>query len=133
MDVRDEFNTELHRARRLLLIVGFVIFGMDMLYLYVLNGGALDPTVRTITTLISAGILATFVALWWFAQKKPKLCLILGLVIFWGLQIFNAIGDPTTLYKGLLLKILFTVALVKGLQSAGRAEDLRAQLAQVFE
>ena len=132
MDIRAEFNAELRSARRWLLVVGLLMFAMDLLYIYVLNND-LTQEGKNIITAISAGILGIFVALWWFAQKKPRLCLGLGLVVFWGLQIFNAIDDPSMIFKGLIVKILFTVALVKGLQSAGRAELLRAQLVQVFE
>ena len=128
--VSAELNAELRSARKWLLIVGILMFVVDMI---ILNIGRFDPAVKNIAMLIDLGVLAIFVALWWFAKQKPRLCLGLGLAVFWGLQILNAIDDPSNLYKGIIIKVLFTVALVRGLKSANRAEDLRAKLANVFE
>ena len=131
LELNAQMNTELRRARTWLLVVGLLMFVMDLVIIYAMDG--VPPEAQQIGTAISAGVLAIFLALWWFTPKKPKLCLGLGLVVFWGIQILNAIDDPTMLYKGIIVKIFFTVALVKGLQSASRVEDLRARVAQVFE
>jgi hypothetical protein len=78
--------------------------------------------------------MVAFFALAFFTKQKPKLCLILGLVIFWGLQLYGAMDDPSLLFKGLLLKIFFTAALIKGLQAASQVERLNAELVgKVFE
>jgi hypothetical protein len=88
---------------------------------------------KTKDMIISAVLSSGFVALWWFARVKPKLCLALGLALFWGIQIYSASHDSKWLTRGIVVKVLFTVALVRGLKSADRAEDLRAQLGEVFE
>jgi hypothetical protein len=133
MDIRTEMNAELSRARKWLLIVGVIMFVMDLVYIHVVYGDRLPSSTKNSITALSAGILAIFVALWWFAQKKPRLCLILGLVVFWGLQLYNASQDGTSIFSGILLKVLFTSALIKGLKSANRAEVLREELTRVFE
>jgi len=131
--VQTELNDELRRARRWLLIVGILMFVFDMAMTWSIPAEQADRSMQKVITLIDLGILATFVALWWFAKQRPKLCLILGLVVFWGLQIFAAINDPSQLYKGILIKILFTAALIRGLKSADRVEYLRKDLEKVFE
>jgi hypothetical protein len=133
MDDRAEMNKELRRARGWLLGVGILMFVMDMIFVHGVYADRLLSEDKTKITAISAGILAVFVALWWFSKQKPKLCLALGLAAFWGLQLFNAIQDPKSLTQGIIVKIFFTVALVKGLKSASHAEDLRAKLGAVFE
>jgi peptidoglycan/LPS O-acetylase OafA/YrhL len=133
MDVRAEMNKELRRARGWLLGVGILMFLYDMVMVHLGHGAAFTSTRKAVVTAVDAVILAIFVGLWWFAKRKPRLCLTLGLVLFWALQLVNAWGDPKTLFGGFILKIVFTVALVKGIRTAGRVELLRDQLVNVFE
>ena len=134
MDVRAEMNKELRRARGWLLAVGLIMFLYDMAMVHLGDAGdRMNTTGKTVATVIDGLVLAIFVALWWFAKRKPRLCLTLGLVLYWAIQLLAAYGDPKTLFGGLILKIGFTVALVKGIQTAGRVELLRDQLVDVFE
>jgi hypothetical protein len=133
MDAKAELNQELRRARGWILGVGIVMFCFDMLFTYVIWGDRIPADLKTKVLMLDLGILAVFVALWWFAQYKPKLCCILALCAFWGLQLYNASVDPTMLYKGIVIKVLFTMALVKGIKSGARAEELQSQLGKVFE
>ena len=134
MDVTAEMNKELRRARGWLLAVGILMLILNLVGVYATkDSDAMPAAAKAIGALISGVIFAAFLALWWFAKRKPKLCLTLGLVLYWGLQIWNAFYDPSTLYQGIILKILFTGALVKGIQSAGRAEVLHEQVVKVFE
>jgi hypothetical protein len=133
LDPRQEMTSELRRARGWLLGVGILQFVVDMIMIHGVYGDRLPADLKTNATLLDLGILVGFVALWWFARVKPKLCLTLGLVLFWGVHLYNAIQDPTTLYKGIIVKIFFTMALVRGLKSASRAQLLHEQLAKVFE
>ena len=48
------------------------------------------------------------------------------------LHIFFAVADPTTLGQRLAVKVRFTIALIKGIQSARHAERLRRELDGVF-
>ena len=41
--------------------------------------------------------------------------------------------DPSQLYRGILIKIIFTVLLIKGIRSASRSEALSKELGKVFE
>jgi len=134
MDVRAEMNKELRRARGWLLGVGILMFVINMGMLYLSSmGDAYSPTGKTLMALFLGVVLAMFVALWWFAKRKPRLCLTLGLVLYWAIQLLAAFGDPKSLFSGIILKVAFTVILVKGIKSAGRVELLRDQLVNVFE
>ncbi len=59
----------------------------------------------------------------------------LALVAYWGLQFGVAAwtGDVTSLFtQGILIKIMFTAALIRGLKSANRAVMLQSELERVF-
>jgi hypothetical protein len=134
MDLREERDAELRKARIWLIVVGVIMFVTDLIFIHVVNKDWLTDDDRTQLTILSGAVMATFFVLAYFTKKKPKLCLWLGLLIFWGLQLYGAKDDPSILYKGLLLKIFFTAALIKGLKAASHVEQLNAELVgKVFE
>lgn len=132
MDQRVELTRHLRRARAWILVVGLLVFAVDMFVIYVLWHQRITPAWRTELTLYDTAILACFIALWWFAQHRPVLSCALALAGFWALQIFLAIIDPETLSQLFVVKVLFTFALIKGIQSARHAERLRRELEGVF-
>src|SRR5262245_10390468 len=107
--VQAQMTAELRRARTWLLVVGILMFVVDMIFVFGVNADYLPAEAKRLALGIDTGILLTFVALWWFAKSKPRLCLGLGLVVFWGIHIYAAVVDPTTIKNGIILKILFTV------------------------
>ncbi len=133
MDKASELNAELRKARGWLIAVGVIMFVVDMIYVHAVYGDDLPGELKTRLTMVSAAILCVFLALAWFTPRAPRMCLILGLVVFWGIHLYNAIDDPKSLFQGFILKILFTLALIRGLKNASRAEDIRKHLAEVFE
>ena len=132
MDKKEELSAELKKARTWILVVGIMMFVMDMIYIHAIWADLLPDWAKNQAMIISGVVLGVFIALWWFAQHKPKLCCALALIIFWGIQLYAVRDDPSQIYKGLVIKIFFTIALVKGLQSANRAEQLKKELEQVF-
>jgi hypothetical protein len=133
MEAKEELTVELRRARGWIIGVGIAMFVFDMIFIYGVYGDRVPSEIKTRYTIYDAIILAGFIALWWFAQYKPKLCCILALCLYWGIQLYIASIDPDTLAKGILIKVLFTLAMIRGLKSAARAEDLQRQLGKVFE
>jgi len=132
MDRRDELTRQLRSARGWILLVGLLGFAVDIFVIYVLWNDRIAPDWRTRLTIYDGAILAYFIALWWLAQYRPVLCCVLALAGFWALQIFLAIVDPATLSQLFVVKVLFTIALIKGIQSARHAERLRREIDQVF-
>ena len=131
-DKRAELTRQLRSARGWILAVGLLNFAVEMFVIYIWWNGRIDPAWRTRLTIYDAGILVYFIALWWFAPVRPVLCCVLALAGFWALQAFLAVVDPDTLAQNVLVKALFTIALVKGILSARRAEQLRRELGNVF-
>jgi hypothetical protein len=132
MDKKAELSAELRKARGWILGVGILMFVVDMIFIHGVYGDDLPGWFKNELTMYSGIILAVFIGLWWFAQYKPKLCCILALVAFWGIQLWAAKDDPSQLKNGIIIKVFFTLALVNGLKSANRAEVLRKELEQVF-
>jgi hypothetical protein len=132
MDKRAELTRQLRSARGWILAVGLLNFAVEMFVVYIWWNGRIDPAWRTRLLLYDTAILAYFMALWWFAQYRPVLCCILAVAGFWALQVLIAIADRDTLAQNVLLKALFTIALIKGILSALHAERLRRELGRVF-
>jgi hypothetical protein len=132
VDKQTELTAELRRARGWILGVGIVMFAFDMLSLYVLYGDKLPKDFQARYTMYSAIVLAFFIAMWVVAKFKPVPACVLALCGFWALHIYVATIDHTSIFQGILMKVLFTLALIRGIKSANRAEQLKKELAHVF-
>lgn len=128
-----ELTKELRSARNALLAVGLIMFAMDLLFIQWLQRDLFLAEQRNLLTLFSGFVLAIFVGLAAMVRSWPRLSLSTGRIIFWGIQAFSIAQDLSNIRQGILLKVLFTLALVKGLQSASRARQLQRELGAVFE
>lgn len=135
---RAELSAEVERARGWILAVGIMLYTFDMFMCWAGTNplATLDVMrgVRYRVSLFDGGVLLAFVLLWWFAQRRPRLCCVIALVLYWTLMIGAAVmsGDSEALVKGIPVKIFFTLALLRAIKSATNAAKLRADLAQVF-
>lgn len=131
MDKQLEMTAELRRARGWILGVGLVGFGFDMLWLFVINSN-LPRSIQMQFTMYSVIVLGFFIAMWVLARWKPVLACALALAGFWALQLYVASQNGASIFQGILIKVLFTLALIKGIKSANRAERLKKELSQIF-
>jgi hypothetical protein len=74
------------------------------------------------------GIGVVFVILGLFMHAHPVLMTVLGLGIYIGSMPVMAVVDPTTLTRGIILKIIIIVALAKALTAARAAQREQAAL-----
>ena len=78
---------------------------------------------------ISMGILGfialIFVGLAFWTKKRPYTALMTALIIYGALVLLDAIVDPSTIIKGIVLKIGIIIALISGLRNAREAVELR--------
>ena len=135
MDAREELTQELKKARGWILGVGIVMFVVDMFMIHVVQKDLIPDSWKTRLLILDLVVLGYFVTLWWFAKTYPKACCILALVGFWGLHIGIAVwaNNFESLFKnGIIMKILFTVALINGIKSGSRAQQLQDELGKVF-
>lgn len=129
---RAELTKELRTARKYLAGVAILMFVVDMVMLMA-QREQLTSDGRNLIIAIDSFILGLFFALAYFVPRAPRFCLGAGLVLFWLIQFVAAYGDWSQVYRGLIVKILFTMALWKGFQSASKAQSLSRDLARVFE
>lgn len=81
-----------------------------------------------IDCIIWGAFIVGFILLGLWTKKKPYTAIVCALVLYGLFIILNAIADPTTIYKGIILKIVIIVSLVKGLNDAREAQQMRDQL-----
>jgi hypothetical protein len=133
MDKQLEMTAELRKARTWIIAVGIIMFTIDMFMLHVLYGDRLPSAVKNQLMMYDVVILAFFIAMWALAKYKPVVACVLALCGFWALHLYLASQNSSSLYQGIIMKVLFTLALIRGIKSANRAEQLKKELAQVFE
>jgi len=135
MDKKAELTAELRRARGWILAVGIIMFVVDTVLIQVVQKDRIPDVWRTRFLMIDLAILAYFVTLFFVAKAQPKIACVLALVGYWGLQIGVAawFGNFMGLFtQGILIKIMFTAALIQGLKSANHATMLKDELEKVF-
>jgi len=69
--------------------------------------------------------IAGFIFLGFWTKKKPYYAIVGALVLYLVFIILNAVLDITTLYKGIILKIIVIVILVKGINDAKEAQEMQ--------
>jgi hypothetical protein len=105
-------------------IIIYVLAGIWFLFgLY--QGFANDDFPTMIVNLLLS-MLYLILASW--ADKNPFGAILTAFIIYITLQVVNLFIDPTTIFRGILLKIFFISALVKAIQSAREAQDSMAEL-----
>ncbi|MBC8048451.1 MAG: hypothetical protein H7Y00_16750 [Fimbriimonadaceae bacterium] len=98
-------------------------------------GGVVSYFIDKVTgldILIGSLIIAlVFLVLAFFVNKKPKLCVLTGLILYCTLLIIDAIADPSSLIKGILVKGIIIYFLIKGFKAAREVEEMRAKLSNL--
>ncbi len=74
--------------------------------------------------LIWGVFIAGFAFLGFYCKKKPYTAIVAALCLYVLFILLNAALDVTTIYKGILLKIVIIVLLVKGINDAKQAQEL---------
>jgi hypothetical protein len=69
-----------------------------------------------------------FVLLGLWTRKKPYTAIVSALILYCIFIILNAFIDVTTIFKGLLVKIIIIVLLVKGINDAREAQRMKEDI-----
>ena len=100
----------IRQARNTLFFVAGITFIYGIIIFF-----AQDDT----ATLIAAGIMTgIYLILGFWSQQKPLIALVLGFLLYLTNIVLSAALEPTTIYKGMIIKIIVIVFLVKGINSA---------------
>jgi hypothetical protein len=131
-ELRQTRDAAVRKARNWILGVGIAMFVFDQFMIQIWYGESIPADWRLKLLLLDAVLLVIFVAMYIMARTKPLAACIVALCVFWALHLVLAVFDPTSLFNGIIVKILFTIALVNGIRSARRAELLQKELAEIF-
>jgi hypothetical protein len=130
----DELKKKMKRSSVALLVVAIVltIFGpvelmMEKERLERQAGPGAVFVIPTLAYVITFGLAGGFFALWAWSRVQPFPASIVGLVLLvsiWGLA---AVDDPSSIAKGIILKIFVIAALVKAIQAGAEHRKLIEQ------
>jgi uncharacterized membrane protein len=120
--------TQLGKARKWILGIGiwYLVSGFLMV---AIMGKQLTPHGRNLILITNAGICVLHVGLWVWAKKAVFPAALVALVLFITVQLANAAIDPSNIYKGIVLKIVFIAILVKAVQAGYEVHKIRGQRA----
>jgi hypothetical protein len=100
----------IRQARNIL----FFIAGITFLY-----GIFLFYSLDDMAALIAAAVMSSvYVILGYWSQKKPLIALVLAVLVYATNMVINAIAEPDTLFKGIILKGIIIYFLARGINSA---------------
>jgi hypothetical protein len=122
--VFDEFDLQSHdhqkqirQARTTIFVVAGIQFFFGMY-----SGFQFGGNTGWIVFGITAFIALIFLGLGLWARKKPFRAILIALILYSGLLLTDLIMQPSTILKGILIKIFIIVYLVRGLKKAREAE-----------
>jgi len=106
----DDANKRIKSARNGLFVVSALSFVGGLFYFFAYDDmGAL---------VVSAILSLIYLGLGYWAQEKPLVALVLGLTVYITTIALSSIIDPSTLFKGIIIKMVIIYYLVKGVNSA---------------
>lgn len=89
-----------------------LVAGVQLLSaVFLLMTNQIDTTIMVVMLGIGAG----YVGLWAWCKSNPLAASIVGLVVFLSLHATEAIVDPSTIYKGLIVKIIVITILARAI------------------
>ena len=101
----------------------YVVAGLFLLSLFVLQD--FEDTAKKVLTGLVIFMAALFAFLGYWSTKRPFTAILIVLIIFVSLQVFNAIVDPSSLMQAWYLKIAVPLFLIMGLRNAKDIQDRR--------
>ena len=118
------YDKHIRQARNAIFAVA-IILTLSVIFIIITSPASYEYW--WIDTLSWCIFIALFVALGFWTKKKPYYAIISALILY-GLFIgLNAYLDPSTIIKGILIKIAIIVYLIKGLGDAKEAQQMKEE------
>ena len=118
----EEHRKVVKQARNML----FIIAGLQLVFSVVLTFINKENEDNGIELIFGGVVAAIYVGLGFWAGKKPYVALIVSLVLYCLLIVLGAINDPSTIAKGVIIKMAIIIALVKGIRKAKSLQELES-------
>lgn len=119
----------LRKARGWILAVGILyLVNLGIIWFQVRHALFL-PMVKGWLIAIAALALFQF-GLWWWARREPFAAAVVALAAFVTLQTVQVVIEPKSLLSGIIIKVLFIVALVQAVSAGLAVRRMRAEAAR---
>ena len=106
----------LSRARVWILVVG-IAYAVSGLLVLSVQGRQMSPHAHDVFLAMIAALCATHVGLWVWARWQPLAASITAFLLFAGVQLVQVVEDPSSIYKGVIVKIGFTLAIIRAIRA----------------
>jgi hypothetical protein len=115
------YDKPVRQARNALFFIAGVQFIFGLVSMYLMEDVILKWTNFGIMIFISA--LFIVLALW--TKKKPYTAIMTGLVIYCLLLLIDVFYQPSSIIKGVIMKVIVIIYLVKGLNNAKETQQIQ--------
>ena len=123
-DEREMYDYGVRKIRNALFFAGAIMLLADVIALISMVYQV--PGVRLLLGFgIALAILGFFVGLGFWAKKKPFTALLAGLAVFAALQALAMLGNPASIFQGLLVKAVVVISLAFWLKQARRLQGMK--------
>jgi hypothetical protein len=119
------YEKSLRNARIYLYIVAALQVGVGI-YQYANS----DPEYALLIGGIPIGLGILFLAFAFWSYKKPVAAFMTALITFVVVHVLTMIDDPSAIFRGIILKVLVVVALIKAYKDAVEYEKLRESIGE---
>lgn len=116
------YDKHIRQARNAIFAVAILLFINLLVLCFTISE---DYEYLWIDILLWGVFIAVFVMLGFWTKKKPYYAIIGAICLYIIFIVLNAIFDISTLYKGIIVKIIVFVFLIKGINDAKEAQALQ--------
>jgi hypothetical protein len=117
-----ELNQKIKKVQNMLFILAG-LFGVVGIFMFFSNQE--NPAALLIVYLIIGGI---YTGLGFYTKKQPLAAIVSAFCLYLLLMILDAIEDPVTIFKGIIIKIIIIGTFIKGVKAANEAQKIKGQL-----
>jgi uncharacterized membrane protein len=118
------YEKSLKNARIWLFVIAGIQFCVGIFEYFSLD----DNIVAAIAFGIDAFVALGFLTLAFWSKKKPLLAFSIALVFYLVVIIGYIVIDPSNVFKGLIVKVLVVIALIKAINDAKQYEEVKASI-----
>lgn len=113
----DSVEAEFHLDRVRKARGAFVLLGVLQLVAGGLSAMSAPDGMGTIFFAVEATLAAIFFGLAWWCTKQPFAAAMVGLILYGGLHLVATIVDPSTLFQGIVVKVIVIAILVRAVRA----------------
>lgn len=116
----EALDAQARKAAGALLAVAILQAIFGAILLFTARGAALgDPDLEVDAFVIGSvcAVAALFFGLYLWARRNPLPAAIVGLVVYATLHLLEAVADPSSIARGIIVKLIIVIVLVKAIQA----------------